>query len=200
MPRHSLVLASTSHYRRTLLERLGVPFTVAAPDTDERRLPGEPPHVQARRLAEQKARSVAARHPGALVIGADQVAVIDTEPLGKPGTAAATVEQLLRASGRRVMFETGLCLLEVASGRVQLDVVPFAVVFRHLDRAEVEEYVRRERPYDCAGGFRVEGLGIALFERLEGTDPTALVGLPLIRLAGMLRAEGLNVLTQSAEA
>lgn len=147
-----------------------------------------------RRLAEAKARAVAARFPDALIIGSDQVATVDGTILGKPGTHAAAAAQLRRLSGRRVTFLTGLCLLNASSGRVQLDVVPFHVIFRALTEEMIENYLRREQPYNCAGSFKSEGLGIVLFERLEGDDPTALIGLPLIRLSRMLETENLPVL------
>ncbi|MFA7094935.1 MAG: Maf family nucleotide pyrophosphatase [Gammaproteobacteria bacterium] len=189
-----LVLASTSPYRRELLGRLGLAFETAAPEVDESRIPEEFPEALVRRLAEAKARAVAARFPEALIIGSDQVAIVDGMILGKPGTHVAAAAQLHRLSGRRVTFLTGLCLLNANSGRVQLDVIPFHVIFRTLTEDMVENYLRREQPYDCAGSFKSEGLGIALFERLEGDDPTALVGLPLIRLSRMLEAENLPVL------
>jgi septum formation protein len=189
-----IVLASTSPFRRELLARLGLPFVVDSPEVDESRRPDEPPQVLVLRLAEAKARAVAARHPGSLVIGSDQVACIDDEVLGKPGDRARAIAQLERASGRAVLFQTGLCLLNTASGRAQTLVEPFQVHFRHLTRGQIEAYVDRERPFDCAGSFKSEGLGIALFERLEGEDPTALIGLPLIRLVALLESEGLDPL------
>lgn len=189
-----LVLASTSPYRRQLLERLGLRFTTRSPEIDEAALPGETPEHLVRRLSEAKARAVATTGRRELVIGSDQVAVIDDQVLGKPGTHARAVEQLLRASGKRVTFLTGLCLLDAATGGARVAVEPFAVVFRSLSGAMVESYLRREQPYNCAGSFKSEGLGIALFERMEGDDPNALIGLPLIRLIGMLEQEGLPVL------
>lgn len=191
---HRLVLASTSPYRRELLNRLGVAFDVSAPDVDESRLPGERPEALVRRLAEAKARAVGLYHTEALIIGSDQVAVIDGEILGKPGAHEAAAGQLRRLSGRRVTFLTGLCLLNSVTGHVQLEVIPFHVIFRELTDGMIENYLRREQPYNCAGSFKSEGLGIALFERLEGDDPTALIGLPLIRLSRMLEAEGIAVL------
>ncbi|MEJ2346925.1 MAG: Maf family nucleotide pyrophosphatase [Gammaproteobacteria bacterium] len=188
-----LILGSTSPYRRELLERLGLAFETDAPDVDETRLAGESPQALVR-LSEAKARAVAARHPGALVIGSDQVAVLDGEIMGKPGDHGAAVRQLERASGCTVTFYTGLCLLNAASGGVQLEVVPFQVVFRALSAEQIERYLRREQPYNCAGSFKSEGLGIALFERMEGDDPSALMGLPLIRLTRMLEREGVSVL------
>lgn len=191
----TLVLASTSPFRRELLARLGLPFEVDSPDIDETRRPGEPPQVLVLRLAEAKARAVAARHPGALVIGSDQVACIDDEVLGKPGDRARAIAQLARASGRSVLFQTGLCLLDAASGQAQTLVEPFRVHFRALARAQIESYVDRERPFQCAGSFKSEGLGIALFSRLDGEDPTALIGLPLIRLIALLEAAGVDPLS-----
>ncbi len=186
-----LVLASTSPYRRALLERLGLDFSVAAPSVDERPLPGETPHDLVLRLAEAKARAIAPAYPDALIIGSDQVACLDDEILGKPGSRAAAIAQLERAAGRSLLLLTGLCLLSTASGQVQTTVEPFRVHFRTLGRARIEGYVDRERPFDCAGSFKSEGLGIALFTRLEGDDPSALIGLPLIRLVAMLESAGL---------
>lgn len=183
-----LVLASTSPYRRALLERLGVPFLTAAPEVDETRRADEPPQVLVLRLAEAKARAVARHFPDALVIGSDQVACLDDAVLGKPGDRATAIAQLSRASGRTVLFQTGLCLLDARSGQAQTLVEPFHVHFRTLTRAQIEGYVDRERPFDCAGSFKSEGLGIALFRRLEGDDPNALVGLPLIRLVALLES------------
>jgi MAF protein len=189
-----LILASTSPYRRELLQRLGIDFTAVAPDVDESRLPGESPDSMVRRLSEAKARAVAAQHPDALIIGSDQMAVCGDEVLGKPGTHDKAVAQLTHLSGQRVSFVTGLCLYNSAGGRVQLDVIPFHVIFRALDATMIENYLRREQPYNCAGSFKSEGLGTALFERLEGDDPTALIGLPLIRLIRMLEQEGVKVI------
>ena len=189
-----LILASTSPFRRELLQRLGLPFTTRAPVADESRLEGEEAPALVARLAELKARSVARHEPGALVIGSDQVAVLDGEIIGKPGDHRRALAQLRRASARRVTFYTGLCLFDGATDRHQSAVEPFKVVFRSLAPAMIESYLRREQPYQCAGSFKSEGLGIALFERLEGDDPTSLIGLPLIRLTRMLEAAGLAVL------
>ncbi|NCC28911.1 MAG: septum formation inhibitor Maf [Gammaproteobacteria bacterium] len=194
MPAPALVLASTSPYRRQLLERLGLPFTTVAPEVDERPRPGESSQVLVLRLAEAKARAVASTHPNALVIGSDQVACIDEDILGKPGERARAIAQLERVSGRIVVFQTGLCLLNSASGRAQTLVEPFRVHFRRLDRKQIEGYLDREQPFDCAGSFKSEGLGIALFERLEGDDPNTLIGLPLIRLVSLLESEGMHPL------
>lgn len=189
-----IVLASTSPFRRQLLERLGIEFTAVAPDADESPLENESPQDLAARLAEAKARAVAAAYPEALIIGSDQVAVINGRILGKPGDHQSALAQLRSASGRRVTFYTGLCLLNAADERVQLEVVPFHVYFRELNDEQIENYLRKEKPYNCAGSFKSEGLGISLFERLEGTDPNALIGLPLIRLVQMLEREGVRVI------
>lgn len=194
MPHPPIVLASTSAFRRALLERLGLRFMTAAPDADETRRPGEPPEALVLRLAEAKARAVAADHPDALIVGSDQVACIDGAVLGKPGGRERAIAQLSQASGKPVTFYTGLCLLNTETGQVQTRCEPFRVHFRRLSPERIAGYVDRERPFDCAGSFKSEGLGIALFERLEGDDPTALIGLPLIRLIGMLEAEGVDVL------
>lgn len=185
-----LVLASTSIYRRALLERLGIPFSAVAPEVDEASQPDEPPRALVLRLAEAKARAVARDHPDALVIGSDQVACLDDRMLGKPGDRATAIAQLSLASGRTLSFQTGLCLLDARSGQAQTLVEPFRVHFRDLTPAQIEGYVDRERPFDCAGSFKSEGLGIALFRRLEGDDPNALIGLPLIRLVSLLESAG----------
>ena len=185
-----LVLASTSAYRRMLLERFGLPFETARPEVDETPLPGEAPPATADRLAAAKARAVVARFPDALIIGSDQVAHLGAEIFGKPGTAERAVAQLRRMSGQTVTFHTALALLDSASGRLHCASVPTQVKFRTLDEAEIVRYVAAERPLDCAGSAKSEGLGITLLESLSGDDPTALVGLPLIALARLLRAEG----------
>lgn len=190
----TLVLASTSIYRKELLTRLQLPFITAAPDVDETALPGEDPAMLVRRLAEAKARAVAARFPAALIIGCDQVANVEGHILGKPGDHASAVAQLRLASGRRLTFINGLCLLNTTTGDMQIEVVSVGVVFRELDERQIENYLQRERPYHSAGSFKSEALGIALCERLEGDDPTALIGLPLIRLTRMLERENLAVL------
>jgi MAF protein len=190
-----IVLASTSPFRRELLQRLGLAFTTVSPDADETRRPNEPPEEMVTRLAEVKARAVAPAHPQALVIGSDQVACVDGEVLGKPGDRDRAIDQLSRAAGRSVTFFTGLCLLNSAAGRVQTHCEPFRVHFRPLTRSQIEGYLDKETPFDCAGSFKSEGLGIALFERLDGDDPNALVGLPLIRLVAMLGAEGVDPLS-----
>ncbi len=189
-----LVLASTSPFRRAVLEKLGVPFDVVSPDVDETPRPGETPAELVERLSIAKAQAVAQGRDTGLVIGSDQVAVIDDEVLGKPGSHEKAVAQLQRASGKRVTFLTGLALVNAASGRVQSEVVPFHVHFRSLTETMIENYLKREQPYNCAGSFKSEALGIVLFERLEGEDPNTLIGLPLIRLVRMLEAEGFAVL------
>lgn len=185
-----LVLASSSRYRRELLARLMLPFEVDAPQVDEAPLPGEAPEACALRLAEDKARAVASRWPNALVIGSDQVAVLDGEPLPKPGGLENARRQLERARGREIVFHTALVLLDVASGRMQRTVVPTGVHLRNLSDAQIERYLAKEQPFDCAGSAKSEGLGITLVARIVGNDPTALVGLPLIALTDMLLAEG----------
>jgi septum formation protein len=177
-----------------LLERLRLPFQVAAPGVDETPAPGEAPAATALRLSEAKARAVATRFAAALVIGSDQVADCDGEPIGKPGNRDAAIAQLRRLSGRTVIFHTGLALVDAQSGRCQTALVDIASTFRALEPAEIDAYVDREQPFDCAGSVRSEALGIALFDRIVSDDPTALVGLPLIALTRMLRAEGVSVL------
>ena len=189
-----LILGSTSRYRRELLERLQLPFEVHAPQVDETPRAGEPPENLARRLALAKARAVAARYPQAVVIGSDQVADLEGVPLGKPGTHARAVEQLRRMRGRTVIFQTALSVVCLARGFEMSDLAAVKVRFRALSDAEIDTYLRREEPYDCAGSAKSEGLGIALLESIDNDDPTALVGLPLIRTARMLRAAGLPVL------
>jgi len=200
MPLPPLVLASTSPFRRELLERLGLPFATAGPDVDESARPGEAAEQLVLRLAEAKARAVADAYPDALIIGSDQVAELGGAVLGKPGNRERAIEQLSRASGQTVVFRTGLCLLRAADGHVQRACEPFEVHFRTLTRAQIAAYVDREQPFGCAGSFKAEGLGIALFERLEGADPNALIGLPLIRLVDMLAAERVDVLTAPVHA
>ena len=191
----NLVLASTSPYRRMLLEKLGVPFECAAPEVDETPQPGESPRHLVMRLAKEKAQSLAARYPAHLIIGSDQVCVLDGEITGKPHTEENACQQLLRARGTIVTFYTGLALYNSAIGHLQTECEPFDVHFRHLSEQEIVDYVRRERPLNCAGSFKSEGLGIALFDKLDGRDPNTLVGLPLIALCQMLRREECNPLT-----
>lgn len=192
-PTRAVVLGSTSRYRRELLQRLGLPFEVAAPEVDETPLPGEAPAALAQRLALAKARAVAERFPEAVVIGSDQVADLAGEPLGKPGTHERAVLQLRRMRGQTVVFQTALAVVCRASGFERQDIAPVRVAFRELDDGEIERYLLAEQPYDCAGSAKSEGLGIALLERIDSDDPTALVGLPLIRTCQMLRAAGVRL-------
>ena len=192
-----LVLASSSRWRRQLLERLGLPFSCASPDIDETPRADETPQALVHRLALSKASRLAEAYPAHLIIGSDQVAVFDGEILGKPGDAATARANLARFSGRRVHFITGLALLDSAHGRHQVSHATYDVVFRRLSEAEIANYVAREQPFDSAGSFRMEGLGISLFEKLEGDDPSTLIGLPLIRLCAMLREAGLDPLGAS---
>jgi septum formation protein len=193
-PPQQIVLASTSKYRRELLARLGLPFEVAAPGVDEAPLPNEAPQETSRRLAEAKARAVAVRFPQAIVIGSDQVAVLDGLVLDKPGDHGNAVRQLKAMRAREVVFHTALCLCHAASGRAQTRVVPYYVRFRDYSDAQIERYLQREQPYDCAGSARCEGLGIALIAEMRGSDPNALIGLPLIALTEMLAEHGVGVL------
>lgn len=189
-----LVLASTSRYRRSLLERLGLPFTVAGPDVDETAHPNEAAGTTALRLAEAKARAVAARHGDALVIGSDQVADCAGRHVGKPGHRDGALAQLRMLSGQTVVFHTGVAVVDARSGRCHRELVDVASTFRTLTEAEIVAYIDREQPFDCAGSVKSEGLGIALFERIVNDDPTALIGLPLIALMRLLRAEGVEAL------
>lgn len=189
----TLLLASTSVYRAELLARLRVPFETVAPGVEETQRPGETPAALARRLSLEKARAVAVRHPGALVIGSDQTASLDgTTAIGKPGTHARAAAQLRAASGRTLVFHTGVCLWR-PDAPASVDCVDTRVRFRTLDDDEIERYLRADSPYDCAGAARSEGLGVTLLEAQDGPDPSALVGLPLIRLAAMLREAGLRL-------
>jgi septum formation protein len=187
-----LILASSSTYRCELLQRLRLPFTVDVPAIDETPLPAESPSATALRLARDKARAVAARHPGSLVIGSDQVATLDDEQIGKPGTHAAALAQLQKMRGREVIFHTALCLWDGRNGTCAVEDIRTVVTFRNLPDAELDAYLRIEQPYDCAGSAKNEGLGIAILERIDSSDPTALTGLPLIALTGMLRAAGIT--------
>jgi septum formation protein len=188
---HLVVLASTSPFRRELLARLQISFEVANPETDESALHDEAPAATARRLAEAKARAVAHRYPDALIIGSDQVAANGNERFGKPGTRANAAAQLRRMQGKDVVFHTGLCLLNTATDSAQVRCIDTHVGFRELDDAEIESYLDKEDALNCAGSAKSEGLGISLLRHLRGDDPNALVGLPLIALCDMLRAEGL---------
>lgn len=189
-----LILASTSPYRKMLLDKLGLPFECAAPNVDELALPGETPRSLVLRLAQAKAQALAARYPNHLIIGSDQVCVLDGEITGKPHTEENALLQLKKASGNVVTFYTGLALYNSANGQLQTECEPFDVHFRHLSEQEINVYIRKESPLNCAGSFKSEGLGIALFDRLEGRDPNTLVGLPLIALCKMLRREEFNPL------
>lgn len=188
-----LVLASTSAYRKMLLERLRLRFETDKPETDETALPGEAPAATAERLSVEKARAVASRHPDALIIGSDQVAYLGVEVFGKPGTTENAVRQLQRMRGETVVFHTALTLLNTRSGATQTVGVPTHARFRQLSDEEIRRYVEKEKPLDCAGSAKSEGLGIALLEAMSGDDPTALIGLPLIALSRMLRHEGLGI-------
>lgn len=193
LAQYPLVLGSTSRYRRELLQRLRLPFDVLAPDVDETPHPGETPADLAVRLALAKARVVAAHRPQALVIGSDQVADLHGQPLGKPGTHERAVRQLQQMSGQTVLFQTAVAVVCQASGFERSELAVVRVTFRSLDDDTIERYLRAEEPYDCAGSAKSEGLGIALLERIENDDPTALVGLPLIHTARLLRAAGVQV-------
>jgi septum formation protein len=184
-----IVLASTSPFRKELLQRIGITFETAAPEVDESPLANETPAALVKRLSEAKARAIGKSFQG-LIIGSDQVATTGNNILGKPGTHANAVEQLHKLSGKLVSFHTGLCLLNSVTGEAQIDVIPFRVQFRPLDEEQIERYLRADQPYNCAGSFKSEGLGITLFERMQGDDPTALIGLPLIRLTDMLAQAG----------
>jgi septum formation protein len=189
-----LILGSTSVYRRELLSRLRLPFTVERPEVDETPRSEEKPADLALRLALAKAQAVAARHPSAVVIGSDQVADLHGEPLGKPGDHARAVIQLQRMRGQTVVFQTAVAVVCQATGFSQVALAPVRVVFRALSDEAIEQYLRAETPYDCAGSAKSEGLGIALLERIDNDDPTALVGLPLIRTCELLRAAGCDLL------
>lgn len=189
-----LILASTSPFRAAILEKLGLPFITEAPEVDESPQKGETPEQLVQRLALEKARAVAARFEEGLVIGSDQVAVIDGKILGKPGNHENALKQLQAASGKTVTFYTGLSLFNCQTGQAQSETVPFRVVFRRLTTEQIENYLHAEQPYNCAGSFKSEALGICLFDRLEGEDPNTLIGLPLIRLVRMLETEGVRVI------
>jgi septum formation protein len=187
-------LGSTSRYRRELLQRLRVPFEVVSPDVDETPLASEAPQALATRLALAKAKAVAALHPNAVVIGSDQVADLNGEPLGKPGTHERAVLQLQKMRGQTVVFQTAVSVVCQASGFEQTELAQIKVRFRDLSDAEIEAYLRAEEPYDCAGSAKSEGLGIALLDAIDNDDPTALIGLPMIRTARLLRAAGIDLL------
>jgi len=189
----ALILASSSPYRQELLAKLGLPFTAMSPDIDESAWPGEAPEQVARRLSLAKAKKIAALAAGASVIGSDQLAVLGTTPLAKPGTHANAFRQLVSMRGHSVDFHTGLCVLDGRSGEIQQALVSYAVRFRHYTDEEIERYLCAEQPYDCAGSFKSEALGVSLIEEMKGPDPSALIGLPLIRLCEMLRNLGYNL-------
>lgn len=193
MKTQQIVLASSSPYRRQLLARLQLPFDVSVPDVDETPLPGETPEITASRLARAKARKVAEKIPDALIIGSDQVAVLEGTALGKPLTHENAFRQLRFMSGKAVAFHTALCLLNGRTGRLQERVVPYRVTMRSLTDAQIERYLEKEQPYHCAGSARTEGLGIALIAAMQGDDPNALIGLPLIALVDMLAGEGVRI-------
>ena len=188
-----LLLASSSVYRRELLTRLRLPFSCSSPDIDESHRPGETAIELVKRLSLEKARALANSHPNHLIIGSDQVAVLDGQIIGKPHTHDKAHQQLMSASGASVSFLTGLTLLNSQTGHYQVDCIPFTVHMRPLKTEQIERYLLAEQPYDCAGSFKAEGLGVSLFQRTEGDDATSLVGLPLIRLVDMLLAEGVDI-------
>lgn len=190
-----LVLASTSPFRRELLSKLGIPFETAAPDIDESPRPDEDPESLVKRLSLEKAQAVAADYPQSLIIGSDQLACVDNHILGKPGSHQKAMQQLRLTSGKIVTFLTGLTLYDAASGNSSTLCEPFRAHLRELTDKQIDNYLQREQPYNCAGSFKSESLGIALFSRLEGEDPNALVGLPLIRLIEMLEQFGMDVLS-----
>jgi len=189
-----LILASSSPYRKQLLDQLQLDFEVAVPDIDESPRPGETPEHLVERLAIEKAKAIAGNHPGCLVIGSDQVAVHDKQIVGKPRDHQDAVEQLRFASGKSITLYTGLALINSDSGKVQSLVEPFTIHFRKLTEEQIASYLKKDQPYNCAGSVKSESLGVALFERFEGDDPNSLIGLPLIRLVRMLENEGVNVL------
>ncbi|KXF81699.1 Maf family protein [Enterovibrio coralii] len=194
MNKQTVVLASGSKYRQSLLQKLDLPFETCSPNIDESAIEGESPEDLVKRLSLEKAKACAVSHPNALIIGSDQICVIDGKILGKPHTIERAVQQLKAASGKHVTFYTGLTLFNSATGFAQTDLEPFHVHFRALSDREIENYVAKEQPLDCAGSFKCESLGIALFDKLDGRDPNTLVGLPLIRLCEMLKEEGVSVL------
>ena len=192
-PQRTLVLASTSPFRKALLQRLDLVFETLSPQVDETARQGEPAETMVKRLSEAKARAGAKQYPNALIIGSDQVAVCDGDVLGKPGNRENARRQLARLAGHRVSFLTGLCLYDASTDTTRLDLVPYHVTFRDLTDQQIERYLRAEQPYNCAGSFKSEGLGISLFESMQGEDPNALIGLPLIRLVSWLNEAGIAV-------
>ena len=189
-----LILGSTSPFRKALLERLHINFECDSPNIDESPLENEAVESMVVRLAIAKAQAIAARHSGSLIIGSDQSAVLNGETLSKPGNFENAFKQLSNASGQKVTFQTGLCLLNTRTGNIQSSCVPYTVVFKELTPKMIENYLHKEEPYNCAGSFKSEGLGIALFERFEGSDPNSLIGLPLIELVNFLENEGVSIL------
>jgi MAF protein len=189
----NLILASSSPYRRSLLQRLEIPFESESPDVDESQHKGETPTDLVLRLAEMKAAAIARVHPESLIIGSDQVAIAGDEILSKPGNHENAITQLKKVSGKSIVFLTGLCLINTADNKMQKDCIRYTVHFRDLTEDEIERYLLQEKPYDCAGAFKSEAYGVSLMQRMEGNDPTSLIGLPLIRLSEMLRNEGLNI-------
>ncbi len=192
--KQTLILASSSEFRRELLQKLQIPFSSISPRVDETPFENEKPHETALRLAQDKARKVGAEYPHALVIGCDQVATMDGEQLGKPLNHVNATKQLKSMRGREVTFHSALCLYNAATGNMQAEVVPYLVRFRLLSDEQIENYLNKEQPYQCAGSAKSEGLGIALMERMIGEDPNALIGLPLIKLINMLENESISVL------
>ena len=192
--KQTLILASSSEFRRQLLQKLLIPFNSISPKIDETVLDGEKPHQTALRLAQEKAKKIGAEYPHALVIGCDQVATLDGEQLGKPLNHQNATKQLQMMRGREVTFHSALCLYNAATGNMQAEVVPYLVRFRQLTDAQIDNYLTKEQPYQCAGSAKSEGLGIALMERMIGEDPNALIGLPLIKLITMLQNEGVSVI------
>jgi MAF protein len=190
----TLILGSSSPFRASLLQKIGLPFDTASPDIDESQLENESPTQLVKRLSLLKAQAIADNHPDALIIGSDQVAVVNNSILGKPGNAENAHKQLMQCSGKVVTFYTGLCLLNAATRNVQTLVEPFEVHFRNLTAEQIDFYIEKEQPFQCAGSFKSEGFGISLFSKLVGDDPNSLIGLPLIRLIEMLKAEGIDVL------
>lgn len=187
-----LILASTSPFRKQLLDKLQLEYETASPEVDETPIPGEDIETMVLRLSQAKARAVASRFPDALIIGSDQSAVLNDQPLTKSGGFDKAFQQLRDASGQKIIFHTGLCLLNSNTGHLQSASIPYTVVFKNLSDEQIKNYLEKEQPYNCAGSFKSEGLGIALFERFEGEDPNALIGLPLIKLIEMLSNEGIS--------
>ena len=190
---NTLVLASTSPFRQQILRNLNIDFEIDSPEVNEQALENEHPYELVKRLAKTKAMAVAARHPHALIIGSDQVAVLNDKVMGKPHTHENALKQLMAASGNQVEFFTGLCLYNSATQHTQVTCVPFTVYFRQLSKEQIERYLKQDQPYNSAGSFKSEGLGITLFEKLEGDDPNTLIGLPVIELVRMLRNEGIEL-------